>query len=151
MKIKWVLFALLLFPTFSFATNTTDTEINPAIIPKVFDVAKTNKNWKQAITTGKEAQVVMMNVDPSTNPKNEIGMEIHPFDQVIFVVKGKAKSMINDVASTVKAGDMIFVPQGMPHNFINLDAKHPFKIISIYSSTDIPANAVYKQKTDAPL
>lgn len=46
---------------------------------------------------------------------------------------------------------MIFIPQGMPHNFINLNAK---KIIqnnfSIYSATDIPKNALYKHKSDMP-
>lgn len=53
--------------------------------------------------------------------------------------------------STVTAGDMIFIPQGIPHNFINLNKEKPFKIISVYSATDIPKNAVYKQKSDTPL
>lgn len=48
----------------------------------------------------------------------------------------------------VKAVDMIFIPQGIPHNFINLNMKKAFEIISVYSATDIPENAAYKTKSD---
>ncbi|WP_232002692.1 cupin domain-containing protein [Legionella sainthelensi] len=113
-------------------------------------MAKKNENWKLALVTGKDAQVVFMNITPKTNPNNEIGIETHQFDQVIFVVEGQAKSVLNGKKSTVTAGDMIFIPQGIPHNFINLNVKKPFKIISVYSATDIPENAAYKQKSDTP-
>lgn len=125
-----------------------DSKINAVISPKIFDMAKKNENWKLALVTGKAAQVVFMSVTPKTNPKNEIGLETHPFDQVIFVVEGQAKSIINGKSATVSAGDMIFIPQGVPHNFINLNIKKPFKIISVYSATDIPANAAYQKKPE---
>ncbi len=148
---------MLLVPTFivtpSFASsekNTADNKINTVITPQIFEMAKKNENWKLALVTGKDAQVVFMNITPKTNPNNEIGMETHEFDQVIFVVEGQAKSILNGKNSTVAAGDMIFIPQGTPHNFINLSAKKPFKIISVYSATDIPENAVYKTKSDTP-
>lgn len=131
-------------------TTAVNNKINAVISPKVFEMAKKNENWKLALVTGKDAQVVFMNITPKTNPNNEIGLETHQFDQVIFVVEGQAKSVLNGKKSTVKAGDMIFIPQGVPHNFINLDVKEPFKIISVYSATDIPENAAYKQKSDTP-
>lgn len=127
-----------------------NNKINAVISPKVFEMAKNNENWKLALVTGKDAQVVFMNITPKTNPNNEIGIETHKFDQVIFVVEGQAKSVLNGKKSTVTAGDMIFIPQGIPHNFINLNVKKPFKIISVYSATDIPENATYKQKSDTP-
>lgn len=125
-------------------------KINAVISPKVFEMAKKNENWKLALVTGKDAQIVFMNITPKTNPNNEIGIETHQFDQVIFVVEGQAKSVLNGKKSTVKAGDMIFIPQGVPHNFINLNVKKPLKIISVYSATDIPENAAYKKKSDTP-
>lgn len=142
-----------LIATSSFASSeesTIDNKINAVITPKIFEMAKRNENWKLALVTGKDAQVVFMNITPKTNPNNEIGMETHKFDQVIFVVEGQAKSVLNGKNSTVAEGDMIFIPQGTPHNFINLSAKKPFKIISVYSATDIPENAVYKHKSDMP-
>ncbi len=69
-------------------------------------MAKNNENWKLALVTGKDAQVVFMNITPENNPNNDIGIETHQFDQVIFV----AKSVLNGKKSTVKAGDMIFIP-----------------------------------------
>lgn len=160
MKIKGIkrtfistLLVTTLIATSSFANSKESTAvntINAVITPKIFEMAKKNENWKLALVTGKGAQVVFMNITPNTNPNNEIGMETHEFDQVIFVVEGQAKSVLNDKNSTVTIGDMIFIPQGMPHNFINLNAEKPFKIISVYSATDIPENAVYKYKSDMP-
>jgi quercetin dioxygenase-like cupin family protein len=135
---------------FAGSKDAANNKINAVISSKVFEMAKKNENWKLALMTGKDAQVVFMNITPKTNPNNEIGLETHPFDQVIFVVEGQAKSVLNGKKSTVTAGDMIFVPQGIPHNFINLNVKKPFKIISVYSATDIPENAAYKQKSDTP-
>lgn len=142
-----VLLAFIIIPALSFASGENTT--NAVVASQVFEKAKKNDNWKLAFVTGKNAQVVFMNVTPQTNPNNEIGMETHKFDQVIFVVEGKAKALLDGKESTVQANDMIYVPQGVPHNFINLNANKPFKIISVYSDTDIPANAAYKKKSDA--
>lgn len=144
---------LILITTPLFASNqasTADNKTNTVIFPQIFDMAKKNENWKVAFITGKDAQVVFMNINPNTNPDNEIGMENHDFDQIIFVVEGQAQSIINGNKSTVSAGDMIFIHQGVVHNFINLDDNKPFKIISVYSSMDIPKDAVYKHKSDMP-
>lgn len=135
---------------FAGSKDAANNKINAVISSKVFEMAKKNENWKLALVTGKDAQVVFMNITSKTNPNNEIGLETHQFDQVIFVVEGQAKSVLNGKKSTVTAGDMIFIPQGIPHNFINLNVKKPFKIISVYSATDIPENAAYKQKSDTP-
>ncbi len=147
------IFLSMILTTTSFAGSdqtSFSNKMTATISPSVFDMAKKNENWKAALVTGRDAQVVFMNITPATNPDNEIGMETHAFDQVIFVVDGQAKSVLDGKESTVTAGDMIFIPQGVPHNFINLDAKKPFKIISVYSATDIPVSAVYKKKSDMP-
>lgn len=137
--------ALILTPIHSFANK-----INPVIATKIFEEAKQNDNWKVAFLTGKHAQIVFMNVSPKTNPNNEIGMETHKFDQIIFVVDGQAKSSLNGKESIVKKGDVIFIPEGIAHNFVNLSTEKPFKIMSVYSDTDIPADSIYKKKSDAP-
>lgn len=120
------------------------------VVNSIFEKAKQNNNWKAAFLTAKDAQVVFMNITPATNSKNEIGMEKHAFDQIIFVVEGKGKAILNGKTTPVKVGDMIFIPQGVDHNVINLNAKKPLKILSVYSSNDIPAKAVYKKQSDTP-
>lgn len=131
-------------------TNTTNTQIEAVASPQILEKAKANTNWKLAFLTGKHAQIVFMNISPQTNPNNEIGMETHKFDQVIFIADGDAKAILNDKSSTVKTGDMIFIPEGTAHNVINLNANKPLKILSIYSDTDIPANSVFSKKSDEP-
>ncbi|MHB1947813.1 MAG: cupin domain-containing protein [Gammaproteobacteria bacterium] len=131
----------------SFASNA---QANAEVSSQIFDKVKQNDNWKLAFLTAKHAQIVFMNISPSTNPNNEIGMEIHKFDQIIFVVEGNGKAILDGKTTMVKSGDMIFIPQGVAHNVTNSNAKKPLKILSVYSSTDIPANSAFKKKSDVP-
>ncbi|HUX78887.1 MAG TPA: cupin domain-containing protein [Alphaproteobacteria bacterium] len=150
----FVLLAAAIIPASAFAAEKKDIADNkisqPMVADKLFDIAQSNENWKLAYATGKNAQVVFMNISPKTNPKNEIGMETHAFDQVIFIVKGDGKAILDKKVSMTKPGDMIFIPQGTPHNVINLSPKEELKIVSIYSDTDIPAHSSYKTKEDEP-
>jgi len=151
------LFTLLLAgvtPLSSFAVNEKN-EANhkltpPLVAHRIFEKAKENNNWKAAFATAKHHQVVFMSVSRETNPKNEIGMETHPFDQIILIAEGNAKADLNGKISDVKSGDMIFIPQGTPHNVINSSPTDALKIISIYSDMDIPANSTYKEKSEEP-
>lgn len=122
----------------------------PMVVEQFFEHAKKNNNWKTAFATAKQEQIVFMNISPATNPNNEIGMEVHQFDQVILIFEGKGKAVLNGKTSLVKDGDMIFIPQGTPHNVINIDKKKELKLVSFYSETDIPKGAVYKKKSDQP-
>lgn len=142
----------LLFTTLMDAAEKeiVNNEIQPIVITQFLEKAKKNNNWKIAFVTGKHEQIVFMNVSPQTNPDNEIGMEDHSFDQVIFIVEGRGKAILGKQTSIVNEGDMIFIPQGTPHNIINLDQAKGLKLISFYSENDIPRGAVYGKKADAP-
>ncbi len=134
-----------------FAAASPIDEKNGMVIQQVFNEARSNDNWKSAFLTGKHAQIVFMNISPSTNPKNEIGMEVHPFDQVILVVQGNGKAILSGKTWVINQGDLIFIPQGIHHNIINLTPNNaPMKIISFYSSQDIPAKVIYPKKMDEP-
>lgn len=122
--------------------------IEPIVISQVNDVTKKNTNWKKALVTGKSEQVVLMNISPVTNPNNEIGVEVHSFDQVILIVEGKGKAVLEKKETLVKEGDMIFIPEGTQHNVINLNKSQPLKLMSFYSATDIPSGAVYPKRSD---
>ncbi len=127
----------------------SDNQIQAGVSNQIFDKVKQNENWKLAFFTGKDAQIVFMNITPATNPANEIGMETHKFDQIIFVVEGNGNAILDGKPTLVKSGDMIFIPQGVAHNVINMNKNKPLKILSVYSATDIPANSTYKKKSDA--
>lgn len=115
---------------------------------QIFDEARKNTNWKLAFATGPHAQVVLMNITPDTNPNNEVGTEVHQFDQVVFVIEGEGQAILNKKVSEIKRGDMIFISQGTPYNIINSKAEEPLKIVSVYSRTELPAHAIYRRKSD---
>lgn len=138
-----------LFCSESLAEDNQVNEKNGIVIEQVFNKVRANNNWKSALLTGKHAQIVFMTISPITNPKNEIGMEVHPFDQVILVVEGTGKAVLSGKTWSVNTGDIIFIPQGVAHNVINLSPNNaPMKIMSFYSSQDIPVKAEYAKKTD---
>lgn len=128
----------------------TNKLTQPMVSNQVVEKAKSNNNWKAAFATAKHAQIIFMCVSPQTNPDNEIGMEVHPFDQVILVVEGNGKAILNGKESAANTGDIIFIPEGTDHNIINSNSNKPLKIISFYSDTDIPADSVFKTKADEP-
>lgn len=129
---------------------TTSLIAQETIAPDFLEKAKKNENWKKAFITGEQEQIVFMNISLQTNPENEIGEEIHTFDQAILIVEGRAQCVLNDTKSKVQSGDLIFVPRGTRHNVINLEKNKPLKIVSFYSETDMPANTTYKTKQDQP-
>ena len=141
-----ILFLFIMMPTSLLAAETKLSL--PTVVSNITKKAKENENWKYAFLTGKEAQIVFMNVSPTTNPKNEIGLETHPFDQMILVIEGQGKAILKDKNTAIEKGDLIFIPTGTPHNVINLDHKKALKVMSIYSRTDIPANSVYKKSSE---
>ena len=145
-----VLIICFLFPIQTLAKKEQQMEQQPMVFSQVLDKAKMNTKWKTAFATAKHAQIVFMNITPDTNPKNEIGMEKHPFDQVILVVEGDGKTVLDGKTTIVHAGDMIFIPQGTNHNVINTNDNKPLKILSFYSSNDIKANSNYDKNSDEP-
>lgn len=142
--------SFVFIPLQTFAAAATTSIDKPTSIQQIFTKVKNNNDWKLAFLTGKNAQIVFMSVSPSTNPNNEIGMETHKFDQIIFIVEGNGQAVLNGKKSLIKSGDLIFIPQGVEHNVINSDPNKPLKILSVYSENDIPAKSSYKIKSDEP-
>lgn len=73
-------------------------------------------------------------------------MEVHPFDQVIYIIDGWARVILDGETNMAQAGDMILIPSGIKHNVKNLNEKTPLKIISFYTDRDIPEGAMYRTK-----
>jgi mannose-6-phosphate isomerase-like protein (cupin superfamily) len=147
-----IFFLMAIMPALSHATGATNMNniTQPMVAEQIYDKVRSNNNWKSAFATGAQAQVVFMSVSPATNPNNEIGMETHKFDQIIFVVEGNGNAVLNGKTSAIKEGDMIFIPLGTAHNIVNLNKDKELKILSVYSGNDIAADAMYKKNTDEP-
>jgi mannose-6-phosphate isomerase-like protein (cupin superfamily) len=80
--------------------------------------------------TGKHSQLVLM----SLQPKEEIGLEVHPDnDQFFRFEEGEGKVIIDGNEYDVTDGDAVVVPSGAQHNVINVSDTAALKLYTIYS------------------
>ena len=107
--------------------------------------AKQNEYFRRVLETGLHTQVVIMSIPAD----GEIGLEAHPDnDQVLYLIEGSGKVILNGKESTFETGDLVLVKAGVKHNFITV-GEEPMKIITIYSPPHHPAGTIHKTKGEA--
>jgi mannose-6-phosphate isomerase-like protein (cupin superfamily) len=105
-----------------------------------------NSNFRKVLYTGKNSQLVLMNL----KPLEEIGEEVHEnTDQFFRFEKGEGKVVIDEVEHNVKDGDGVIVPAGAKHNVINTSKKLELKLYTIYSPPEHQDGIIRKTKADA--
>lgn len=115
------------------------------LIKDIEEKAEENKFFRQVLISGKNTQVVIMNILTG----EDIGMETHPdSDQVLYFVEGKGKASVGGEEVDIEKGDIVLVPAGTPHNFMNI-ADTDLKIITTYSPPHHPQGTVHESKADA--
>ena len=114
-------------------------------IKNIQEKALANETFRTVLATSPHTQVVIMNV----NPGEDIGLETHDKeDQILLLISGQGKVLLNGVESDFMAGDCVIVPAGTEHNFTTVGDK-PMKIITSYSPPHHPDGTVHKTKADA--
>ncbi|HET7827319.1 MAG TPA: cupin domain-containing protein, partial [Candidatus Saccharimonadales bacterium] len=104
-----------------------------------------NTYFRQVLATGPHSQVVIMNIKPG----EDIGEETHPAnDQILYLLSGSGQAVLDHQASDFAAGDLVLVPAGTLHNFIN-SGQADLKIITTYSPPNHPDGTVHKTKAEA--
>ena len=114
-------------------------------IVDIFRKAKDNDDFRRVLETGPHTQVVIMSIPPG----GEIGEETHPDnDQVLHLVDGAGRVMLNGDVADFRAGDLVLVPAGTRHNF-TAGPDTPMKIVTTYSPPHHPDGTVHKTKAEA--
>jgi mannose-6-phosphate isomerase-like protein (cupin superfamily) len=72
-------------------------------------------------------------------------LQKHTVDQILTFTSGKGKATINGVDQEVKAGDLIIVPAGTQHQFINTGPT-PLILYTVYSPAEHKPTSVHKDK-----
>jgi len=89
-----------------------------------------NQNFRKVLYTGKHSQLVLMTLQP----KEEIGMEVHPDnDQFFRFEKGQGRCVIDGNVYDVTDGSAVVVPAGAEHNILNTSNTKELKLYTIYS------------------
>ena len=108
-------------------------------------VAEQSADFRRVLWTGQHTQLVIMTISVG----GEIGEEVHDEnDQILSFVSGVGKAVIGGRSKPVKAGDVVVVPAGVQHNFLN-DGPNPLVLYTVYGPPDHADGAVHATKEEA--
>lgn len=113
-------------------------------VGNIEDAAKENDNFRKVLYTGKNSQLVVMNIPAG----GEIGEEVHTLDQFLRIEDGKGKAILDGAEHEIEDDWAIVVPAGMKHNFVNT-GEGSLKLYTIYSPPEHRDGVVHKTKEDA--
>ncbi len=80
---------------------------------------------------------------------DEIGAEVHEDnDQILYFVDGVGKAVVAGAEHEIAPGDVVDVPAGTEHNFINTGDK-PLKLFTVYAPSHHPDGTIHETKAQA--
>ena len=108
-------------------------------------VAEKNPAFRRVLWTGQHSQLVIMTIPPG----GEIGEEVHPdTDQILTFVSGVGEALVDDETREVAQGDLVCVPAGARHNFVNT-GPNPLVLYTVYGPPEHADGAVHQTKEEA--
>jgi mannose-6-phosphate isomerase-like protein (cupin superfamily) len=108
------------------------------------ELARENDLFRSTLVTGEHAQVVVMAIQPG----EDIGEETHEGDQILFFVGGEGEAVLEGESEAVRPNDMVFVPAGTLHNFVNTGSE-PLRLVTTYAPPEHPDGTVHRTKAEA--
>jgi mannose-6-phosphate isomerase-like protein (cupin superfamily) len=108
------------------------------------ELARQNDAFRRTIVTGEHSQVVVMAIQPG----EDIGEEMHEGDQILLFVEGEGKAVLEGQSEPIRAGDLVFVPAGTLHNFVNAGPE-PLRVVTVYAPPEHPDGTVHETKAEA--
>ncbi|KAF6810120.1 cupin domain-containing protein [Colletotrichum sojae] len=98
-------------------------------------------DFRRVLWTGLYSQLVLMTVPVD----GDIGEEVHTVDQILTFTSGKGLAQVGGKEQEVKAGDMVIVPAGTKHQFLN-KGPTPLILYTVYSPAEHKPTTVHKTK-----
>jgi len=107
--------------------------------------AKANSFFRQVLSTGANAQVVVMCIPPG----GEIGDEVHQHvDQVLAFVEGEGVATLDGQESPVGPDRLVHVPAGVRHNVVNTGSGD-LRLYTVYAPPQHAVGTIHRTKADA--
>ncbi|SDX94537.1 Mannose-6-phosphate isomerase, cupin superfamily [Micromonospora pattaloongensis] len=108
-------------------------------------VAEQSSDFRRVLWTGEHTQLVIMTIPPG----GEIGEEVHEdIDQILTFVSGTADAIVDGEKRSVAQGDLVVVPAGRKHNFVNT-GPNPLVLYTVYGPPEHADQAVHRTKEEA--
>lgn len=103
-----------------------------------------NQDYRRVLFTGRNLQLVLMNLRPG----EEIGREIHEeHDQFIRVEAGVGTVVLNGIENAVKDGSAVIIRAGVEHNLVNTSTE-ALQLYTLYAPPEHPDSTVHHTKQD---
>ncbi|KAF2232186.1 RmlC-like cupin [Viridothelium virens] len=99
--------------------------------------------FRKVMHTGLYSQLVTMEVPVG----GDIGDEVHTVDQILIFTSGRGRATVAGKDQDVKASDVVVVPAGTQHQFVNT-GKTPLELITVYSPAEHDPRTVHKTKEE---
>ena len=107
--------------------------------------AEKSADFRRVLWTGEYTQLVIMTIPVG----GEIGAETHPdTDQILTIVSGVGESTISGQTRKLQSGDLIVVPAGLHHNFVNTGV-NPLVLYTVYGPPEHAEGAIHATKEEA--
>lgn len=108
-------------------------------------VAEKSPDFRRVLWTGTNTQLVVMTIPPG----GEIGEEVHEgIDQILTFVSGAGEARVGGEKKEVVAGDLVVVPAGTKHNFVNT-GPNPLVLYTVYGPPEHADQVVHRTKEEA--
>ncbi|CAD6442418.1 311a7fa7-4b2e-4aaf-8913-69c45b51a055 [Sclerotinia trifoliorum] len=107
------------------------------------DLPASSHEFRRVLYTGLYSQVVLMSIPVG----GDIGDEVHTVDQALTFTSGTGLATINGKDQVVKKGDLMVVPAGTQHQFVNT-GKEPLVLYTIYSPAEHAPTTVHHTKEE---
>ncbi len=106
---------------------------------------KANAFFRQVLSTGPNAQVVVMSIPPG----GEIGEEVHEHvDQILAFVSGGGVAILEGVESSVGPDRLVHVPAGLRHNVVNRGSDD-LRLYTVYAPPQHAHGTIHRTKAEA--
>lgn len=116
-----------------------------AINIDIIAAAQANSFFRQVLSTGPNAQVVVMSIPPG----GEIGEEVHEHvDQVLVFVAGEGVAILEFEESRVGPDRLVHVPAGLRHNVVNRGSDD-LRLYTVYAPPQHAHGTIHKTKAEA--
>jgi mannose-6-phosphate isomerase-like protein (cupin superfamily) len=107
--------------------------------------ARANTAFRDVLSTGPNAQVVVMSIPPG----GDIGEEVHDHvDQVLVCVDGEAWAVLDGERSAVGPGYLVHVPAGTRHNLVNAGSGD-LKLYTVYAPPQHAEGTIHRTRAEA--
>ena len=111
----------------------------------IVEATKRNEFFRHVLSTGANAQVVLMSIPPG----GEIGEEVHEHvDQVLAFVAGEGLAILGGEESHVGPDRLVHVPAGMRHNVVNRGS-FPLRLYTVYAPPQHAQGTIHRTRSEA--